>query len=115
MIVENKLIDINALEVKLILNLNERATISKDDFREICKLLKNDYRNRKFRKFEIDFGNAFFELSELTEKLIEKSNLFKNKEMQVVLNLGSHNLSKRDACLDCLRKHQITKYRINYY
>ena len=112
---EHQTIDIGIKEDKLILNLNSKETITRDDFRKICSFIKNKAQYQKFKKFEIDFGNASFKLSGLTEKLIEKSYLFKNKEMQVVLTLGKHNLSNRDVCLEYLQKHRVAKYRINYY
>ena len=110
-----KKIDIQIEDEKLVLNLSNKGVISKEDFREICSFLTKDNDYLKFNKFEIDFGTAFFELTKLTEILIKKSYLFKNREMQVILNLGKHNLSNREICLQYLRKFKITRYRINYY
>ncbi len=112
---ESNSVDIEIKEERLVLSLNNNDIISKGDFKDICEFLGNGAHYRKFRKFEIDFGDALFELSELTEKLIGMSYLFKNRDMQIVLNLGRHNLHNRLVCLDYLKKFNITKYRINYY
>jgi len=107
-------IDIVINEDNLYLNYKEYFLLD-DDCEAVFSFLKTYAEEKRFKKIEIDFGSSFFEITDLLERLIKNSYLFRKNQTEVVLNLGKLDLETRIEYLHALRKLNITNYKINYF
>lgn len=112
---KTKMVDIKINKGMGKLNLNFKSDFSLPDYEEIFSFLKIYAKGQMFEKIEIDFGGVFFEITDLMEKLIEKSYLLRSKQTQFVLTIGKYDLSHRIECLRCLRNLKVKNYKITYF
>lgn len=113
--IDKKEMDIVTIEDRLNLNFIDKHDFSRDDCDDIIDILKSKGNNKLFRKIEIDFGKTLFEITDLLEILIKNSFLFKNRQTQVVLNLGKLDLENRIKYLRSFNQLNINNYKINYF
>tara|TARA_B100000809_G_scaffold256422_1_gene296378 strand:+ start:3923 stop:4264 length:342 start_codon:yes stop_codon:yes gene_type:complete len=99
---------------KLSLNIKEEF-LQVNDHEEFLSVFKNDIKDMSFKKIEINFEGIFFEITNLLEGLIVKSNKAGRRKTEVVLNLGELDLEARLRCLRSLKKLKVKSFEINYF
>lgn len=110
---EEKTVNLEISEDNLYLYGKEDFSL---DYEYVFSFLRTYAEDRRFKKIEINFGGAFFEITDLLEELIKNSYLHRNglSKTEVVLNLGKIDLPTRIEYLHSFRKLKIKNYKINY-